>query len=443
MERKIMLKIKNSPLSKCGKKSIVTLSLIFLALVASNPALFAQSEQAGTPPSEENMPKVFIDCEMCDIASIREQIRFVDHVQDMGEAQVAVLITTQETESGGTEYTLSFRGQKGFQGDDDTLRFEVEKEEESTKGLTDTLKMGLMRYVGKTPVSDKISIRFIDTVKPTDVEDKWNFWVFSISGNTFLNGQQQMKGGSYYGSFSASRVTEELKIRMSVNAMYSKDIFNFDDIELESKSNSQSFSGMIVKSISEHFSIGAYLSGLSSTYENIQYGIKIAPAVEINLFPYSESTKREFRLLYTLGYNMVKYREETIYEKTFENLWKQNLSAILEIKQKWGTASASLTGSNYFHDFSKNRLRFSADLSLRLIKGLNFNIDGSYSLIHDQLSLPRMDASLDEVLLQRRELETNYSYRFSVGISYTFGSTQSNVVNPRFGDSGGGISISL
>ena len=136
-------------------------------------------------------------------------------------------------------------------------------------------------------------------------------------------------------------------------------------------------------------------------------------------------------------------REETIYEKTYENLWKQNLSAIFEIKQKWGTASASLTGSHYFHDFSKNRLRFNADLSLRLIKGLNFNIDGSYSIIHDQLSLPRMDASLDEILLRLRELETTYSYRFSVGISYTFGSTQSNVVNPRFGDGGGGISISF
>lgn len=439
----MMLKIENSPLSKCGKKSVVTVLLILIALFSSNPSLFAQAEQSGTNTPEGNRPKVFIDCETCDIASIQEQIKFVDHVQDMGEAQVVVLITTQETESGGTEYTLSFRGQKDFQGDDDTLRYEAEEEKEATKGLADTLKMGLMRYVGKTPVSDKISIRFMDTVKPTDVEDKWNFWVFSLSGNTFLNGQQQMKSGMYFGSLSANRVTEELKIRMSVSAMYSKDSFLFDDFEIDSTSNSQSFSGMIVKSVSEHFSIGAYLSGRSSTYENIKYAVSIAPAAEVNIFPYSESTKREFRLLYTLSYNTVKYREETIYEKTYENLWKQNLSAILEIKQKWGTASAALAGSHYFHDFSKNRLRFSADLSLRLIKGLNFNIDGSYSLIHDQLSLPRMGASLDEVLLQRRELETNYSFAFSVGISYTFGSTQSNVVNPRFGDGGGGISISF
>jgi len=438
-----MIKIFRSTVKKLGRNSLIPATLIALFLFTTNPALFSFAVQDDASASQEKLPRVFIDCETCDIASIQNQIRFVDFVQNMGDAQILVLITTQESESGGMEYTLSFRGQKNFQGDDDTLKCEAEKEEETTKGLADTLKMGLMRYAGKLPVSDRISIRFRDTVKPTDVEDKWDFWVFSISGNTFLNGQQQMKSGMYFGSFSANRVTEELKIQMSVSAMYSKDAFSFGGYEIESKSNSQGFNGLVVKSFGEHFSMGASLSGRSSTYENIKYAVSVAPAIEFNIFPYSESTKREFRLLYTLSYSAVKYREETIYEKTYENLWKQNLSAILEIKQQWGSASASLTGSHYFHDFSKNRLRFSADLSLRLIKGLNFNIDGSYSLIHDQLSLSGEAYSLDEVLLLRRELETNYSYRFSVGISYTFGSTQSNVVNPRFGDGGGGISISF
>ena len=30
-------------------------------------------------------------------------------------------------------------------------------------------------------------------------------------------------------------------------------------------------------------------------------------------------------------------------------------------------------------------------------------------------------------------LATNYNYRFSVGVSYTFGSIYSSIVNPRFG----------
>jgi len=43
-------------------------------------------------------------------------------------------------------------------------------------------------------------------------------------------------------------------------------------------------------------------------------------------------------------------------------------------------------------------------------------------------------ASLEEILLRRRELETSYYYYFSIGLSYTFGSIYNNVVNPRFDD---------
>jgi hypothetical protein len=39
-----------------------------------------------------------------------------------------------------------------------------------------------------------------------------------------------------------------------------------------------------------------------------------------------------------------------------------------------------------------------------------------------------------EVLLRLRELATEYSFDFGVGLSYTFGSIYNNVVNPRFGN---------
>ncbi|GAH14604.1 unnamed protein product, partial [marine sediment metagenome] len=73
--------------------------------------------------------------------------------------------------------------------------------------------------------------------------------------------------------------------------------------------------------------------------------------------------------------------------------------------------------------------------------GLNINLNGSYSRIHDQLSLTRSDATFEEILLRRKEIATTYNYYFSVGLSYTFGSTKSNVVNPRFGTGSQGISI--
>lgn len=57
---------------------------------------------------------------------------------------------------------------------------------------------------------------------------------------------------------------------------------------------------------------------------------------------------------------------------------------------------------------------------------------GLVSTIHDQLSLPKERATQEEILLRRRELETQYSYFSSIGFRYTFGSIYSNVVNPRF-----------
>lgn len=434
---------KKATIRKPGEKGRRILSLIFCSLLFLIPSTFAQTGQSKTIEFKDNAPNVFIECQVYDIGFLREEIKFVNHVQDLSEAQVLVLITAQKAESGGTQYTFSFKGQKEFQGDDDTLKYLATSEDATQKGLADTLRLGLMRYVGKTPISKEISIRLLDTVKPTAVEDKWNFWVFSLSINSFMNGQSLIKSENFSGNISVNRVTEELKIRMSLRASYDKSTFSFEDAEIESLSNRQGFDGLIVKSISDRWSVGAYFAANSSTYGNTEYAINAAPAIEFNIFPYSEFTKRELRVLYRFSFNAVKYREETIYEKTSENLWGQALTASLEIKQKWGNLNASLTGSHYFHDFSKNRLRMNADLSLRIITGLNFNINASYSIIHDQLSLPRGGATRDDLLLRQIELETTYNYRFSVGLSYTFGSIYSKVVNPRFGSGGGSISISF
>lgn len=54
-------------------------------------------------------------------------------------------------------------------------------------------------------------------------------------------------------------------------------------------------------------------------------------------------------------------------------------------------------------------------------------------MIHDQLALQKGDLSQEDVLLQRKQLSTQYNYYVSIGLRYTFGSIFSSVVNPRFG----------
>jgi hypothetical protein len=166
----------------------------------------------------------------------------------------------------------------------------------------------------------------------------------------------------------------------------------------------------------------------------VKLAYSIHPAVEYNFFPYSESTRRQLRVLYKLGYNYFDYFDETIYGKTSNRLWNQALSVELDLNEPWGTAEVGLEGSHYFHDFSKNRLELDAELTIRIWKGLSFDIEANYSLTHDQLSLPKGDATLEEILLERRELASNYDYRFEIGLDFSFGSIFSNVVNPRFGN---------
>ena len=76
--------------------------------------------------------------------------------------------------------------------------------------------------------------------------------------------------------------------------------------------------------------------------------------------------------------------------------------------------------------------------NIQLVKGLRFNLFGSYSRVRDQLSLAKGNVSEEDLLLRLRQLKTAYKYFFVTGLSYTFGSIFNNVVNPRFGRSGGG-----
>jgi hypothetical protein len=71
-------------------------------------------------------------------------------------------------------------------------------------------------------------------------------------------------------------------------------------------------------------------------------------------------------------------------------------------------------------------------VNARLFKGFSLNMFGSVSLLRDQLYLAKGGATDEEILLQRRQLSTSYSYFAGVGITYTFGSIFNNVVNPRF-----------
>ncbi len=411
-------------------------TVVFLLILS--PILLLAEE---IPSKADSLRKDALNVYMEASDYIRKEIPYVNYVRDIKDAGVYIISTAEHTGSGGYEYTYFLVGQHQFAGMRDTVSCVAPPDEtyEGQRTLqVKTLKMALMRYVVKTPLAKYINIGFTENISSAVTTDKWDSWVFKGGMNGNLSGQKSYKDNYVSGNLSASRITEAWKLNFKGRYNTSTSRYLIDDSTLTSSTKSSSFSTLLVKSISDHWSVGGSVRLESSVYSNHRLSLNILPGIEYDLYPYSESTRRQLRLLYSIGYKFDNYLDTTIYGKTRDHLWVHSLEASYEVVQKWGSVDFSFEYANYLHDWSKNNLSMNGYLSIRVAKGLSFNFGGGASLIHDQLNLRKQDLSYDEILLQRKQIATQYEYYTYFGISYTFGSIYNNVVNPRFGNSGGG-----
>jgi hypothetical protein len=368
---------------------------------------------------------------------IKKEINFINYVRDLKEADVYIIVAGEEAGSGGELYTVFIVGQHKFAGMNDTLKVALapdETEDVFRRKAVSALKMGFMRYMLKTPLSQLFDIRFTVPVKETVATDKWNNWVFRTSLQGYLNGERMYKSTSLYSNISVNRVIEKSKFQTYLSYSWDKQKYQLNDSTTwSSTSNSEGLNVYYVKSINDHWSTG-FSTGMSrSSYGYYDFQYRIAPAIEYDIFPYSESTRRQFRIMYEAGYIYYDYSDTTIYNKVTENLAYHELSASWEVIQKWGSVDLSLQWSNYFHDWSKNNLSANLHLSVRIFKGMNINFSGSGSIVNDQLSLPKAGISDYDIITRNKMTETKFEYYGSFGLSYTFGSIYNNAVNPRFG----------
>ena len=425
-----------------------------VGVIAAACALFFSPlhAQDSTRTVQDSAVRVFLDCPdtFCDFAYYRTEITFVNWVRDRQFAQVHVLVTTQRT-GGGQEFTLAFIGLERFAGTVDTLRWASrtsDTEDDIRRGVAQIMRLGLVRFAAKTPVAGKLAISYSAPANAAaQVRDPWNYWVFTagLSGN--FNGEKSIKFQFWSGRLSAERITETWKITFSANQNYNQGDFTtpvFDSTgtqigeqKVRNISRGNNANTLIVRSLGAHWSFGVRGLASSSTFLNQKLSARIAPAIEYDVIPYSQSTRRLLTFRYEVGPTVYRYRDTTIFNRLGETRFSQSLNVALSIKQPWGSATLSLDGSNYLYDFRKNRLTFFGNGDFRIYKGLSVSVFGSVGLIHDQLSIPKAGASEQDVLLQRRQLATSYQYFGFFSLRYTFGSKFANVVNPRFGDGGG------
>jgi hypothetical protein len=412
-------------------------SILLIAFILTVLQSFSQETTPATDTLRKDALNVFMDA----TDYIKKEIPYINYVRDRKDADVYIIWTSEQTGSGGSVSTFFIVGQGNYTGMADTLKCNISPDEtydiRRAKEVK-TLKMGLMRYVAKTPLAQYMDINFTKPMSETVSTDKWNSWVYSLSLDAYSNGQKHYNTTFGYASISANRVTEKSKFQSSLGVELELEKSRFIDttnnIDTTYIKNTRDEYGYLsyVKSINDHWSTGASATFQTSIYNNFDYSLKISPGIEYDIFPYSESTRRKLTFLYQAGISINNYIEETTRFKMAEQLGFHSLSGSLSVIQKWGSVNSTLTWSNYFFDWSYYKLRLNANANLRLFKGLSFNLYGSYALIHDQVSLPRGNATLEDVLLNRKALETTYSYYVSFGLTYTFGSIYNNVVNPRF-----------
>ncbi|MEM6764967.1 MAG: hypothetical protein AAF655_08580 [Bacteroidota bacterium] len=369
---------------------------------------------------------------------LRNELAYIDYVRDPQLADVHLLVTRQTTGAGAARVQLDFIGKEDFEGMNQSLIYQAEPAESRDnfrRGYTRMVELGLVGYLSHTTLGDEIEVDInVADRKPVEVEDNddpWDYWVFKVDGGGNFRIQSQQSSFNVRAGLNANRVTEDLRIRSGVYLNQNTRTIINEEEEISSKVHRNGAYASVAKSLSSHWSYGMYTGLRSTTFNNIQLNVYASPAIEYSLFPYAEVARREITLAYRVGPSFRDYYETTIYEQDQEMLWSQALELAVRIRQPWGSVFAGLEGRNFFHDFSKNRIEFNSNLNLRVYKGLALNLAASMDFIRDQLSLPKGDTSLEDVLLQQRQLATDYEAFMSIGVSYTFGSTMNNIVNTR------------
>ena len=381
---------------------------------------------------------VFLDCNRgCDHDYIQTEIPYINLIREPKEAKVHIIVSQNETGAGGARYSFRFIGQKEFSSVNDTLILNMKpdaSEDEKRIAQVDLLNKGLFTYIKHSTLAENITIQYKPKgIKPVDQNiDPWSFWVYKIRANAWLNGEETYKNENLSLRLTVNRITDAIKIESSLGLTHNKSVFTYDDETFPNTRDASYVNLLVVKSINQHISAGARTNYNHSTFSNLNHSINLQPAIEYNVFPYAEANEHQLRFLYGIGTQYNNYIDTTIFFKSAENYFYQELSVNYESIQKWGSIDLGINTKDLFLKGNKFDVNFDIDLDIRIVKGLNLNTWFNFNIDRSQIELPGVGANYEDILLRQKELASNYSYMASIGLSYTFGSLYNNVVNTRF-----------
>lgn len=403
------------------------------------PWLFSQ-------PTADKHITVYIDCESCDINYIKGEISAVNYTLDALRAQVHVLVSSRRLDTGGRTYIFDFIGRQAFDGDRFTMDLLIDPQNtnlERNERMAKTLTAGLAVFLAQNGTEVSVQLpkaRPADSTEAGAAESSgdtprkkgfFSQWVYEVNSSMNLDRESNRRTLDLRYGGGMNYITDQWRIRLTPSFFYQERFVRSDEQDITFIRRTNNVSSAVIKSLSTHWSAGIFLNWGQNTYANIQNNYSVAPAVEYSIFPYKDAITKEFTLAYRLGFSDNHYLEETIFFKLSERLVRQALDIRLNIRERWGDARIELSGAALVNDMKKNRLNMDASVSMRVVKGLSLSLGGSYDVVNDQLSLPRGDATLEEILLGQRQLATNFQSGVNFGLRYTFGALYNNIVNTR------------
>ncbi|MEZ5044038.1 MAG: hypothetical protein R2828_29350 [Saprospiraceae bacterium] len=387
----------------------------------------------------KDRPDIFIDCQMnCDWIYIKQEIQFVNYMQNRQEAAIYILATRQATGAGGREVQLAFIGNKEFSAIKDTIKYftdpnatdAIEREQ-----FVKELKKGLLQFLVQTPLIDQITYDVAAEQEETEnavLNDPWNNWVFNIGGNGWMDGEASYSSVDLTGRFSASRITDKHKLSFSTFYNYEKSTFKLTGGDESFVKKSYNVQLLYVKSIGPNWSVGFRSRTGSTTFGNTDISTAFKPAIEYNIFPYDEASTRRFSFNYSIGPEYYDYTEPTIYDRLSETRMRHGLDIEFNQTQKWGNVSLEMGVQQYLHQLKLFNAYINPNIEWQIFKGLSVDLGGYASFVSDRINIAKSDISDEDILLQIKQLDTDFTYFTYFGLNYRFGSKYNNFVNPRF-----------
>ena len=388
--------------------------------------------------SQEDLYNLFIKCDRCDDNFLKNEINYVNHVREQGLADIQLFIYRNRNANNGNRYTLDFIGKNNFS--EKKLSLVLDTNPKLTRDnvrneLKRKIDLGLVYFLVDSEISDKINISFDTLINNNESyelsSDKWKNWVFQSAGELNFENETSRNESNVRIELDADKVTDKIKLQFDIDFERSNSKYENQDNTFISKRNRKSFGAKSVWSINNKWSAGFNAGASGDTYQNIDFRYYIMPAIEYSFFPYYEFVRREMVINYRIGYGYRNYIEETIYNKLEENVYLHQLAFETRFRQPWGEIYTNLRAKSFLHDPSKNSFSLDSWFSIRVFEGLSVRFGGEIELIRDQLSLPKGNASIEDLLLQQQEIATDFRSEFRIAIGYTFGSAFNNYLNSR------------